>query len=582
MSDSDWSLDPEDEPRESIHAQQLPPGYEEREEPSPVGMYGTQMGAEPDHAPRTSSYATVIPRLDGQVSGLRATRPRDETSPQRNVRARIDSQETVNASDDAFSSSTTELDTDLEAFQMFMPLEQNSWKSTGSAFFCYNNDTGTWSTDKDKGCATMRHLLARHVDVLGKYGHCVRSIDQVLKFCKGKNLVDADWFNKLDTRFEIGEMAFRKGVYNILTGVKTPLSAHSLVQRQLGFPAPDRPATPRVKNEVRRIINQLFPEENSRIEVMKRYAETGFTTTNKDKYIVQLYGDGDNRKSTLAAISKKVFAEYNETVVGHSLDAGTKTGEISTWAIKFHGARWVWQDEGTCDGVLDSCKLMKIRGGSGLSGWVPYGPLINVIPTWKLWLTGNDIAEIKPVDSAIEKASFTVEMIPTFTNDAAATARAKAGVHAAYVFPKDPNLVDKFEQRDYKLAWIEICAEYLQMCVDSMATVGQYFPPLESEHVSRDMYAEDNQSPESIFERVLEVTGDNTDTISADYLYPRFKSENYAQSKKKFKDWMRKYAKKIESSGVLFVYAHNKPYLRGVKFRDVDMGVQGGVDLAQF
>jgi len=212
MSDSDWSIDPEDEPRESIHAQQ---------------------------------HATVIPRLDGQVSGLRATHPRDETSPQRNVRARIESQETVNVSDDDFSSSTTEPATNLEAFQVFMPLEQYSWKSTGSAFFCYNNDTRTWSTDKYKGVATMRHLIARHVDVLGKYDHCVRCIDQVLKFCKEKNLIDADWFNKLDTRFEIGEMASRNGVYNILTGVKTPLSAHSLVQRQLGCPAPDRPATPR-------------------------------------------------------------------------------------------------------------------------------------------------------------------------------------------------------------------------------------------------------------------------------------------------------------------------------------------------
>jgi hypothetical protein len=43
MSDSDWSIDPEDEPSDSIHAQQMP-GYEEREEQSPVGMYGNQMG----------------------------------------------------------------------------------------------------------------------------------------------------------------------------------------------------------------------------------------------------------------------------------------------------------------------------------------------------------------------------------------------------------------------------------------------------------------------------------------------------------------------------------------------------------
>jgi hypothetical protein len=33
--------------------------------------------------------------------------------------------------------------------------------------------------------------------------------------------------------------------------------------------------------------------------------------------------------------------------------------------------------------------------------------------------------------------------------------------------------------------------------------------------------------------------------------------------------------------GVVFANTHNKPFFRGVKFRDVDMGVQG-VELAQF
>ena len=66
MSDSDWSIDPEDEPSDSIHAQQMP-GYEEREEQSPVGMYGNQMGAEPDHAPRTPR-ARAAPRCPLAVS----------------------------------------------------------------------------------------------------------------------------------------------------------------------------------------------------------------------------------------------------------------------------------------------------------------------------------------------------------------------------------------------------------------------------------------------------------------------------------------------------------------------------------
>jgi len=335
-------------------------------------------------------------------------------------------------------------------------------------------------------------------------------MDQVIKLCSGQNQVDSSWFNKLDTQFSIGEMAYKNGIYNIMTRELRPLTPASLVHRKLEKNAPQHAATPGGKNWMRTKINQLFPEENARMEVMRRFAETGFTTTNKDKYVVQLYGDGDNGKSTLAAIAKAVWPQYNETVVPNSLNAGRQTSEILTWAIKFHGARWVWQDEGTCDGVLDACLIKKIRGGAALQGRVPYGPLIDVVPTWKLWLMGNDIAEIKPMDSATEKSIFTVEMIPTFTNDAADIARAKAGVHAAYVFPKDPDLLDRFKELDIQYAFTEICAEYLQMCVDSMASVGQYFPPLESEHISRDMYAEENQSPEFIFERIIDVTGDKT------------------------------------------------------------------------
>jgi len=291
MSDSDWSIDPEDEPRESIHAQQMPPGYEEHEEQPPAGMYEHQAEAEPDHAPRTSNYATVIPRLHGQLSGLRATRPRDETSPQRNVRARTDSQETVNTEDEDVASVAEPAD-DYAATELFKVLEKDSWKSVGKSFFCYDYSTGTWGTDSN-GHSMMRHLLTRHRDVLGKYGTTVRCMDQVIKLCSGQNNVDSSWFNKLDTQFEIGEMAYSDGIYNILTRELRPLTPASFIRRKLDKNAPQQ-STPAGKNWMRTKINQLFPKENARIEVMRRFAETGFTTTNKDKYVVQLYGDGDN------------------------------------------------------------------------------------------------------------------------------------------------------------------------------------------------------------------------------------------------------------------------------------------------
>ena len=67
--DSDFSIDPKNEPsQEHVDEQPLPPGYEEYEDQSPAGMYGHQAEDDPIHAPRTSNYESVVPRLPGRAS----------------------------------------------------------------------------------------------------------------------------------------------------------------------------------------------------------------------------------------------------------------------------------------------------------------------------------------------------------------------------------------------------------------------------------------------------------------------------------------------------------------------------------
>lgn len=75
-------------------------------------------------------------------------------------------------------------------------------------------------------------------------------------------------------------------------------------------------------------------------------------------------------------------------------------------------------------------------------------------------------------------------------------------------------------------------------------------------------------SPESLFERFMDITGVRTDTVSADYLYPKFQSRNCPQTKPKFRLWMRTHAKTNGHRGVRFVNASNKAFFRGVKFKD--------------
>jgi hypothetical protein len=75
-------------------------------------------------------------------------------------------------------------------------------------------------------------------------------------------------------------------------------------------------------------------------------------------------------------------------------------------------------------------------------------------------------------------------------------------------------------------------------------------------------------SPESLFERFMDITGVRTDTVSADYLYPKFQSKNCPQTKPKFRLWMRTHAKTTGHRGIRFVNASNKAFFRGVKFKD--------------
>lgn len=192
---------------------------------------------------------------------------------------------------------------DVTAFELFMQLEKDSWKSCGKSFYCYDYKEGTWSDNSSE----MLNLMKRHSDVLGKYGNIVRHMKDVIKLCSGMNIVKADWFNKMETHFQIGEIAFKDGIYNILTREKRPFTAASHVKQKLSYNAPTRPAMAHVKEDMRRTISELFSDENTHIEMIKKHVELCFKTMNENRCMVDVNCDCEG-ESALLAISKKVFA----------------------------------------------------------------------------------------------------------------------------------------------------------------------------------------------------------------------------------------------------------------------------------
>lgn len=86
-----------------------------------------------------------------------------------------------------------------------------------------------------------------------------------------------------------------------------------------------------------------------------------------------------------------------------------------------------------------------------------------------MFFMGNDNATFKPMDQALSDRLTNVQMVSTFTNDPVKRARALAGPYKDYVNDVDTDMLSHFHKYAYKVAWIEVCADYLKMCVDAKA-----------------------------------------------------------------------------------------------------------------
>ena len=61
------------------------------------------------------------------------------------------------------------------------------------------------------------------------------------------------------------------------------------------------------KADVEAILSSIFPQEDLYDEVVSRIAESLFNSRNEHKYLVQLYGRGNNGKTTLMRILQGAF-----------------------------------------------------------------------------------------------------------------------------------------------------------------------------------------------------------------------------------------------------------------------------------
>jgi phage/plasmid-associated DNA primase len=257
---------------------------------------------------------------------------------------------------------------------------------------------------------------------MGKYARFNVHANKVIERLGFYNVVEEDWAIDLD-HMDDGLVPFNSCIINVATGARIAYDdtrdKYKLTKKVPYDYDPSMRCDEASHFLRERIIKRLYPEEALRIEVMKRFAVIMFTTRNADKLIMELYGNGNNGKTTLIECLAEVFPGFVYSAAAQDLTylPDNNADKPEPWKIRAMGSGLIHVDEPKHGKPLDGSLLKLIRGGDKVSGRDIKKPQITYRPTYHPVITPNDLVEFKAADGAImaSAAPHAFEMPSYFT-----------------------------------------------------------------------------------------------------------------------------------------------------------------------
>jgi putative DNA primase/helicase len=149
------------------------------------------------------------------------------------------------------------------------------------------------------------------------------------------------------------------------------------------------------------------------IGFLQRYVGYCLTGDTSEHRFVFAYGTGANGKSTFANTIAKILADYATVAdVGTFLAANHE--RHPTDIAKLHGARFVIAQETEKGRRWDEVKIKSMTGGDKMTARFMRQDFFDFVPTFKLFITGNNKPRLDNVDEAMRRrlllAPFTVQI----------------------------------------------------------------------------------------------------------------------------------------------------------------------------
>ena len=343
--------------------------------------------------------------------------------------------------------------TDRAALEILHSVAGKEWESVNETLYVYED--GIWTQEQSAFCG----LMMRHSEKLGPiYGESVRKIRDVAYAARTMNKVDATWTQKFN-RLDPGLVPFSDGIFDVESGELRDFEHEDMLTCKFDFASPKQGESFGAEKEtLEKMLLDLLPDPMLKREVMTRLAESFFNCSNKHEYFVQLYGEGNNGKTTRMRMLQTAFPLWVQMPNVEHLVArgGSRNADApQPWLVDVMCARILGFEEPPVGAKFDGSFLKLLRGNGVVTGRALYKGNVSYVPSFTLYIAANSPIDIAPTDQAVLNSFHSFEMPSCFVDKGCA-----APLGTRFVKQKIPNIEERFNRRPYKLALFDVLSEY--------------------------------------------------------------------------------------------------------------------------
>jgi P4 family phage/plasmid primase-like protien len=206
-----------------------------------------------------------------------------------------------------------------------------------------------------------------------------------------------------------------------------------------------------IMNEIHDFFAKLFPEEELREYMWDHLASCLMGTCLNQAFNIYI-GDGQNGKSALIDLMKKVLGDYKGDVpISLVTEKRAKIGGLAPEIVQLKGIRYAVMQEPSKSDKINEGAMKQLTGKDSIQGRAPYMPeTISFVPQFNLVVTANVFMEISSTDHGTWRRICAVPFKSLFTDYPRHDDPAKP-----YQFKLVKNIDEKFD------SWKEIFAGML-------------------------------------------------------------------------------------------------------------------------